>query len=309
VRGFLPARVLTMPTPLAFIGLGIMGEPMAGHLLAAGHPLVVHTRTKSKAEGLLSRGAIWAASPSDAAASADVAFVCVTDTPDVEAVVLGERGILASARSGLIVVDHSTISPSATRRFADALAAKSTRFLDAPVSGGDLGARNATLSIMVGGDEAAFIKSRPLLERMGKTITYCGPSGNGQLTKLVNQVLVSVTNLAVCEALTFALNNGLDPQKTIQAIGSGAAGSWQLSNLGPKMVAGDFAPGFTIDLQQKDLRLVMQAAGESKTPLPAASLVHQLFAAAQADGRGKEGTQALFTVLKRLSGLSTNGHE
>lgn len=290
-----------MPTPLAFIGLGIMGEPMAGHLLTAGHPLVVHTRTKSKADGLLSRGATWAASPADAAASADVVFICVTDTPDAETVVLGERGVLSAARPGLIVVDHSTISPSATRRFDKALAAQSAHFLDAPVSGGDLGARNATLSIMVGGDAPAFDAVLPLLRRLGKTITHCGPSGAGQLTKLVNQVLVSVTNLAVCEALTFALKNGLDPQKTIQAIGSGAAGSWQLSNLGPKMVAGDFAPGFTIDLQQKDLRLVMQAAGESQTPLPAASLVHQLFAAAQADGRGKDGTQALFTVLNRLA--------
>src|SRR5207248_3922745 len=170
-------------------------------------------------------------------------------------------------------------------------------FLDAPVSGGDVGARNATLSIMVGGDEQAFNTVKPLLDRMGKSVVHCGPSGTGQLTKLVNQILVSVTNLAVCEALTFAINNGLDPQKTIQAVGGGAAGSWQLQNLGPRMAAGDFAPGFMIDLQQKDLRLVLQAAGESRTPVPAASLVHQLFAAAQAAGRGKDGTQALYTVL------------
>jgi 3-hydroxyisobutyrate dehydrogenase len=290
-----------MPTRIAFIGLGIMGGPMAGHLLAAGHSLTVHTRTKSKAEGLLSHGATWADCPADAAALADVVFICVTDTPDVQAVVLGQRGILAAARPGLIVVDHSTISPSATRDVAASLAQRGAHFLDAPVSGGDSGARNATLSIMVGGDPAAFDIVLPLLGHMGKTITHCGPSGAGQLTKLVNQVLVSVTNLAVCEALTFAMNNGLDPQKTLQAIGGGAAGSWQLANLGPKMIAGDFAPGFTIDLQQKDLRLVLQAAGESKTPLPAASLVHQLFTAAQADGRGKEGTQALFTVVNQLA--------
>jgi 3-hydroxyisobutyrate dehydrogenase len=290
-----------MPTSVAFIGLGIMGGPMAGHLLAAGHPLVVHTRTKGKADQLLSRGAKWAASPQEAAASADVVFICVTDTPDVEHVVLGERGIIQSARDGLIVVDHSTISPSATRHMAEVLAAKGTRFLDAPISGGDVGARNATLSIMVGGDSAAFDAILPLLRYMGKTITHCGPSGAGQLTKLVNQVLVTVTNLAVCEALVFAIKNGLDPQKTIAAVGGGAAGSWQLQNLGPRMIAGDFAPGFTIDLQQKDLRLVMQAAGESRTPLPAASLVHQLFTAAQAAGRGKDGTQALFTVLKDLA--------
>ena len=289
---------MNKPISVAFIGLGIMGGPMAGHLLAAGHPLTVHTRTKSRAADLLAKGATWADSPA-AATAADVVFICVTDTPDVHAVLLGEQGIITAVRPGQIIVDHSTISPSATRQFADALAKKQAHFLDAPVSGGDLGARNATLSIMVGGETATFEKARPLFERLGKIITHCGPSGTGQLTKLVNQVLVSVTTLAVCEALTFALENGLDPQKTIQAVGAGAAGSWQLSNLGPRMVAGDFAPGFMIDLQQKDLRLVMQAAAESKTSLLGAGLVHQLFTAAQAAGRGRDGTQALFTVTKK----------
>ena len=274
-----------------------MGLPMAGHLLAAGHPLIVHNRTRSKADALLARGATFALSPADAAAKADIVFICVTDTPDVEAVIFGERGILHSARPGLIVVDHSTISPSATRRFAESLAAKGAMLLDAPVSGGDIGARNATLSIMVGGDQSAFNAALPFLRHMGKTITHCGPSGTGQSTKLVNQILVSVNNLAVCEALRFAIHNGLDPQKTIQAVGGGAAGSWQLANLGPKMIAGDFAPGFMVDLQQKDLRLVLQAAGESRTPLPAASLVHQLFIATQREGHGKDGTQALYNVL------------
>ena len=281
--------------------MGIMGEPMAGHLLAAGHALVLYTRTKKKAESLLKRGATWATSPAEAATAADIVFICVTDTPDVEAIVLGDHGLIHAARAGLVIVDHSTISPSATRRFAEALALKGTHFLDAPVSGGDIGARNATLSIMVGGDEAAYQHALPLLGLMGKTITHCGPSGNGQLTKLVNQVLVSVTNLAVCEALTFALKNGLDAHKTMQSVGGGAAGSWQLANLGPKMIAGDFAPGFMIDLQQKDLRLVMETAGESKTSLPGASLVHELLAAAQAEGRGREGTQALFAVMNRLT--------
>jgi 3-hydroxyisobutyrate dehydrogenase len=287
---------------LAFIGLGIMGGAMAGHLLTAGHDLTVHTRSKSKAADLLDRGAKWGDSPAAAAHGADVVFICVTDTPDVQAVILGDHGILSAARPGMIVIDHSTISPTATRQFSEALAKKSAHLLDAPISGGDIGAKNGTLSIMVGGESSAFDAALPLLQHFGKTITHCGPSGSGQLTKLVNQVLVSVTNLAVCEALAFALSNGLDPRKTIQAIGGGAAGSWQLQNLGPKMIAGDFAPGFMIDLQQKDLRLVLQAAGESKTPLPATSLVHQLFTAAQADGRGKEGTQALFTVLSELAG-------
>lgn len=290
-----------MSTRVAFVGLGIMGLPMAGHLLAAGHGLTVHTRTKAKAEGLLAKGATWADTPEGAAERADVVFVCVTDTPDVQDVLLGANGVIAAARAGMVVVDHSTISPSATREMAETLAGKGATLLDAPVSGGDVGARNATLSIMVGGDEAAFAKVEPLLRHMGKTITHCGASGAGQLTKLVNQILVSVTNMAVSEALVFARNNGLDAERTINAVAGGAAGSWQLANLGPRMVKGDFAPGFMIDLQQKDLRLVLEAAAQAKTPLPAVSMVHQWFTSAQAAGRGREGTQALFSVIEKMS--------
>jgi 3-hydroxyisobutyrate dehydrogenase len=287
---------------VAFIGTGIMGGPMAGHLLAAGHPLTVHNRTKSKADALLARGAKWAATPADAARDAEAVFVCVTDTPDVQRVALGQDGILESARPGTIVVDHSTISPSATRTIAAKLKERNIAFLDAPVSGGDVGARNATLAIMVGGEPAALERVRPLLEKMGKSIVHCGPAGAGQLTKLVNQVLVSVTNLAVCEALVFARKSGLDLAKTIAAVGAGAAGSWQLNNLGPRMAAGDFAPGFTIDLMQKDMRLVLAAAAEAGVALPAGGLVHQLFTSAQGNGDGKAGTQALFKVIERLAG-------
>jgi 3-hydroxyisobutyrate dehydrogenase len=289
---------------LAFIGTGIMGAPMAGHLLAAGYPLTVHSRTKARAEDLLRRGAAWADSPAAAARDADVAFVNVPDTPDVEAVVAGNNGITSVARSGLIVIDHSTISPSATRRMSQALAARGATLLDAPVSGGDVGAKNATLSIMVGGDESAFVRARPLLERLGKTVTYCGPAGSGQLTKLVNQVLVSVTNLAVCEALVLARKGGLDPQKTVAALAGGAAGSWQLSNLGPRMLAGDFKPGFMIDLQVKDLRLVLEAAHELGLEPAAVNLVKRLFEAAQAQGRGREGTQALFAMVEQAESLN-----
>lgn len=278
-----------------------MGAPMAGHLLAAGHPVIVHTRTQAKAEPLLARGATWADTPQAAASAADVVFLCVTDTPDVQAIVLGNNGILSAARPGLIVVDHSTISPSATQHMAAELAKHGVSFLDAPVSGGDVGARNATLSIMVGGDEHAFQQVLPLLRHLGKTIAHCGGSGSGQLTKLVNQILVSVTNLAVCEALTFAGKNGLDLTKTVSVLSGGAAASWQLSNLGPKMIAKDFAPGFMVDLMQKDLRLLMQAAQEAQVCLPASGLVHHLFNAAQAAGHGRSGTQALFTVLQRLT--------
>lgn len=282
---------------IAFIGTGIMGGPMAGHLLSAGNSLVIHTRTKSKAEPLLARGARWAESPANAAREADFVFICVSDTPDVQAVVSGPNGILATARPGMIVVDHSTISPAATRKMAELLAAKGAAMLDAPVSGGDTGAKNATLSIMVGGDQAAFDRVRPLLAHMGKTITWCGPSGAGQLTKLVNQILVSVTNLAVCEALTFARANGLNEQTTLAAVGGGAAGSWQLTNLGPKMIAGDFRPGFMIKLQSKDLRLALAAAKEVGLDLSALQLVRRLFDKAMAEGRGDQGTQALFAVV------------
>ena len=292
-----------MPSRIAFIGLGVMGQPMAGHLLAAGHELLVYSRTKSKSRGLLNRGAKWAASPAEAASHADVIFICVTDTPDVQAVVQDDKGIADSIKRGAIVVDHSTISPSATRKIAKDLATRGVKFLDAPISGGDVGAKNATLSIMVGGDKDAFEKVLPLLRVMGKSITHCGPSGTGQLTKLVNQICVSVTNMAVCEALVFAKRNGLDMEKTIEAVAGGAAGSWQLSNLGPKMIKHDLAPGFSIDLQQKDLKIVLQTAEESNASLPAASLVHQLFTAAQAAGHGKEGTQALYTVLEKLASL------
>ncbi len=274
-----------------------MGGPMAGHLLAAGHSVTVNTRTKERAQELLKKGAKWADSPAKAAAGADVVFVCVPDTPDVESVVLGTEGILSGARSGTIVVDHSTISPAATRKMSAALAGRGVAMLDAPVSGGDVGAKNATLSIMVGGDERAFEKVKPLLSHMGKTITWCGPSGAGQLTKLVNQILVSVTNLAVSEALNFARANKLDENKTLAAVSGGAAGSWQLTNLGPRMVAGDFAPGFMIKLQNKDLRLALEATKEAGLDLSGLNLVHELFDQAMKNGRGNDGTQALFAVV------------
>jgi 3-hydroxyisobutyrate dehydrogenase len=292
-----------MQLRLGFIGLGIMGAPMATRLLDAKYPLLVHTRTKSKASRLLNHGARFASSPAEVAANSDVVMVCVTDTPDVVEVVRGEKGLLVSARPGLIIVDHSTISPSTTQELAKELAGNGTALLDAPVSGGDVGARDGTLSIMVGGDVHAFERVEPILKCLGSTITHCGPSGSGQVTKLVNQILVSVTNMAVCEALTFASKHGLKLDTIVGALAAGAGGSWQLANLGPRMIAGDFRPGFTINLQQKDLRLVLQSAEQTKTSLPAASLVHQLFTAAQAAGHGKDGTQALFTVVEKLASL------
>jgi 3-hydroxyisobutyrate dehydrogenase len=282
---------------LAFIGLGIMGLPMAGHLLSAGHALRVHTRTRSRAEELLARGARWADSPADAARDAEAVFICVTDTPDVERVIEGTNGVLSAARQGLIVVDHSTISPKATRRLAAQFAVSGGHLLDAPISGGDVGARNATLSIMLGGDRSAFEQVEPLLRLMGKTITYCGESGAGQLTKLVNQILVGVTLAGVAEALAFAQKNNLDLARTIEAVGGGAGSSWQLLNLGPKMIANDFRPGFMIDLMLKDLRLLAEAAEESEANTPATTLVRQLLVEARDQDHGREGTQAVFRVL------------
>jgi 3-hydroxyisobutyrate dehydrogenase len=288
-------------SPVAFIGLGIMGEPMAGHLLAAGCRLFVHTRTRSKVQALLSRGATWCDTPAQAASQATYTFLCLPDTPDVEQVVRGASGVLAGAPAKSVIIDHSTISPAATRAMSAEASRRGVTFLDAPISGGDVGAKNATLAIMVGGDAAAFERVLPLLRHMGKTITHCGPSGAGQLTKLVNQILVTVTNLATCEALTFAKRNGLDLEKTIAAIQGGAAGSWQFANLGPRMVKNDFAPGFMIDLVIKDLRLIAEALRDPKLDLPATSLVHHLFTEAQKTGHGREGTQALFKIVEKLA--------
>jgi 3-hydroxyisobutyrate dehydrogenase len=284
----------------AFIGLGIMGHSMAGHLLAAGYPLAVYTRTKARADELLARGATWADTPASAARDAQFIFICVPDTPDVQKALLGEHGVLESLHPGQIVIDHSTISPSATRELAAEVARHGGQLLDAPVSGGDTGARNATLSIMVGGEAAAFNETLPLFQKMGKTITHCGPSGTGQLTKLVNQILVSVTSLAVSEALVFAKACGLDDQKTLDAVSGGAAASWQLSNLGRRMLKGDFAPGFMIKLQQKDLRLTLAAAEEQKLHLRATGLVHELLDRGIKEGRGEQGTQALFEICREM---------
>lgn len=298
----MPARTLLGMTPqprLAYIGLGIMGGAMAARLLAAGHSLTVHTRTKSRAQSLLDAGASWADSGAAAARDADVVFVNVPDTPDVEKVLTGAGGVIEAAREGLVVVDHSTISPRATRAMALVLSARGVTLLDAPVSGGDVGARDGTLSIMVGGDATALDAIRPVLAAVGKTVTHCGPSGAGQLTKLTNQILVTINNLAACEALTFATKNGLDPDTIVPALAGGAAGSWQWQNLAPRMARRDFAPGFMIDLQVKDLRLVLEEMEGSAPPYEATRLVAKLFDGLQKQGLGLEGTQALFKAVER----------
>ena len=287
---------------VGFIGLGIMGRPMAGHILKGGHPLTVYNRTRDRTRALAECGARVAGSPAELAADCEFIIVMVSDSPDVEQVVAGPRGVLEGIRPGSIVIDMSTISPEVERRLEDLLKPRGAALVDAPVSGGDVGARNATLAIMAGGEPAAVERARPILSLLGRTVTHCGPVGSGQIAKLCNQILVSVTLLGVCEALLFARRNGLDPLLMIEAVKDGAAGSWQLANLAPKILARDFAPGFMVDLVQKDLRLVMEAAAAAPTPLPAASLVHQLFRSAQARGDGREGTQSLAKVLERLAG-------
>ncbi len=288
---------------VGFIGLGIMGLPMAGHILKAGYPLTVYNRTRSKTRSLEAEGAAVAPSPREVAANSRMIITMVSDSPDVQEVVAGPEGVLDGIRPGSVVMDMSTISPQVEKDLDRKLQEKGSALVDAPVSGGDVGAQNATLAIMAGGDREAFDRAVPIFETMGKTITYCGPVGSGQLTKLCNQILVAVTLMGVSEALIFAGKNGLDQRVMVEAVKGGAAGSWQLSNLAPRVVNRDFAPGFMVDLIQKDLRLVMESAAGAQAALPATSLVNQLFRTSQARGEGLEGTQALVKVLEQLAGL------
>jgi 3-hydroxyisobutyrate dehydrogenase len=295
--------------PVGFVGLGIMGGGMARNLIARGHEVVAWNRSPGRLEAVVQAGAAAAISPADVARRTDTVMICVSDTPDVEQVVLGTGGIVEGLRAGGLVIDHSTISPVATRSLAAAVAARGGRWLDAPVSGGSEGAARGTLSIMVGGDPADLERARPLLGAYGSTITYLGPVGSGQMAKLVNQALVVVTQLAVSEGLLLAEAGGLDLGATLEAVGGGAAGSWMLANRGPQMVARDWRPGFTIDLQQKDLRLVLEAADELGVPLPGTSLVFQLYRALQHRGLGAEGNHALVKALEELCGVEVGGRK
>jgi 3-hydroxyisobutyrate dehydrogenase len=293
-----------MDARVGLVGLGIMGGGMAHNILRAGFPLTVYNRTRVRAELFAAEGAAVADSPADVAAGSDIVVVCVSDTPDVEQVVLGEGGVLEGARPGTLVVDTSTIAPAATRSMAATLAERDVRLVDAPVSGGSEGAKHGTLSIMVGGEAADVERARPVLEAVGRTITHVGPVGAGQTCKLVNQVLVVVNMLAVSEALLLASAGGLDPGTAIEAVQGGAAGSWMLANRGPQVVARDWRPGFTIDLQQKDLRLVLEAADELGVPVLATAAVHQLYRTLQARGLGGEGNHALVKALEELAGTT-----
>lgn len=287
---------------IGFIGLGIMGRPMVKNLLSAGFDVTVWNRSRPGIDQCVAAGAAEAAHPRAVAQACDVLITIVTDSPDVEQVVLGENGALAGFRAGSVLIEMSTISPDVTRTVAARLAEKDVAMLDAPVSGGDAGAIAGTLSIMVGGDAAVLERCRPVLDAMGKTITHVGPTGAGQTVKLCNQVAIAGALLGVCEALTLAQKSGVDPAKMLDAISAGAAASWQLSNLGPRIIDRDFAPGFMIKLLQKDLRLALAAAGSVQQPLPNTALVNQLYHHLESVGAADDGTQALVRALEALGG-------
>ncbi|MHC5111596.1 MAG: NAD(P)-dependent oxidoreductase [Planctomycetota bacterium] len=292
---------MTLPIT-AVIGTGIMGEPMARNLINAGYTVRVYNRTASKTEALVALGASRFESPGAAAAEASVVISCVSDSPDVLDVYLGDAGIVSALAPGTQCIDMSTIAPDVARRVAQAVAGRGGSFLDAPVSGGRNGAESGQLSIMVGGEAGDVERATPIFDVLGKQSVHGGPVGHGQLMKLCNQILCGLNLLAVSEAVVFARRMGLDVSTMLRAVSGGAAGSWAVDNLGPRMENRDFAPMFMVDLQQKDLRIVLDAAARAPLPLPGTALVSQLLASNQAQGEGCDGTQALVKVVERLAG-------
>jgi len=290
---------------VGFVGTGIMGAPMARNALKAGFAVTVTNRTLGRAEPLANDGATVVRTPREVAERSDIVVTMVPNTPDVEAAVFGPDGVAAGAHEGLLLIDMSTISPAATREFAERAAKNRPPFptLDAPVSGGEIGAIEARLSIMIGGAPDDVKRAMPLFEALGKTIVHIGDHGAGQACKLANQIAVAINNLGVSEALVFAASQGIDLERTRQVIAGGAGSSWAMQNYAPKMLAGDFRPGFMVDLQQKDLRLVLDNAFVDHISLPGAALVHELYNALQKDGGGREGNLALIKVIEKLSGI------
>ncbi len=278
---------------IAFIGTGIMGAPMAMHLLKAGYAMSVYNRTKAKAMSLVAAGAKWVDSPAEAARDADFVITMVSDTPDVEKVIFASNGVIHSIKQGAVFIDMSTICADATRAFAKKVRAVGADYLDAPVSGGDIGAQNASLAIMVGGKEETFKKALPIFKVMGKTIQLMGDVGAGQVTKSCNQILAVNALAGVCEAISLAEKQGLDASKMIEAVSNGAASSFQLTGVGPKVVERDFAPGFMVGLMLKDLNIVKQLAKESDLSLSSTNLLVEQFEKLNQAGEGEQGTQAL----------------
>jgi 3-hydroxyisobutyrate dehydrogenase len=288
-------------TRLGWIGTGVMGSSMCGHLLDAGYGMTVHSRSRERAEPLLARGADWGASPAAVAAEADVVFTMVGFPADVRQVVLGPDGVLSAARQGSVLVDLTTSEPSLAREIDEAARARGVESVDAPVSGGDVGARTASLSIMVGGEAATVDRVRPLFELLGKTIVLQGPPGAGQHTKMVNQILIATGMVGVCEALLYAYRAGLDLERVLMSVSGGAAGSWSLSNYAPRILSGDLEPGFFVEHFIKDMEIALGEARRLDLALPGLALAHELYLALRAQGGGRKGTQALILALARLS--------
>ena len=278
---------------IGFIGLGVMGTSMAAHLMAAGHSLTVFNRTREKAEGLIKRGAQWADTPGAVAAASDILISMVGYPHDVEKIYFGEGGILSAMKAGGYVVDMTTSSPKLARRLYEAAKEREIASLDAPVSGGDIGARNASLVVMVGGDRGVFDAVKPIFELLGRTIRYFGPAGSGQYAKMANQIAIASNMMGVCEAVAYAKRAGLDPAEVVETISGGAAGSWSLSNLAPRMLRGDYAPGFFIKHFIKDMGIALASAEEMHLDLPGLKLAKRLYDELSARGMEDSGTQAL----------------
>jgi 3-hydroxyisobutyrate dehydrogenase len=288
---------------LGWIGTGVMGRWMCQHLVAAGYPVVVNNRTPAKAQPLIDSGATWAENPSAVAQTADVVFTMIGFPEDVEAVYFGDKGLLGASRMGTILVDMTTTRPSLAKRIGDAAREHGAVAIDAPVSGGDVGAKNAQLSIMVGGDRQTAERLTPLFDIMGKTVVYQGPSGAGQHTKMCNQIVIAGTMIGVCESLLYGYRAGLDLQVMLSSISGGAAACWSLDNLAPRILNRNFDPGFYVDHFLKDMGIALDEARRMGVSLPGLALVNQLYLSAKANGHGRSGTQALMLALEQMSGI------
>lgn len=296
-------KVAPGETKIGWIGTGVMGLSMCGHLIDKGFSATVYSRTKSKAQPLLDKGAAWADSPKAVAEASDVIFAIVGFPADVREVMLGADGALAGSKDGNILVDMTTSEPSLAIEIAEAAKAKGVYSVDAPVSGGDVGAKEARLSIMIGGEQEAVDALQPCWDAMGKTIVYQGGPGAGQHTKMVNQILIATNMIGVCEALLYGYKAGLDLETVMQSVSSGAAGSWSLSNLGPRIINGNFDPGFFVEHFIKDMGIALEESKKLGLSMPGLALGHQLYVALKAQGHGRDGTHALALALASLSGV------
>jgi 3-hydroxyisobutyrate dehydrogenase len=299
----MPLQVSPEKTRIGWIGTGVMGRSMCGHLIAAGYKATIYSRTKEKSADLIERGAKWAASPRDVAAESDVVISIVGFPSDVRQVLLGDNGALAGCKAGSVIVDMTTSEPSLAVEIAEAAKKKGVVSIDAPVSGGDVGARNATLSIMIGGDAETIAALEPIWKTMGQKFIRQGGPGAGQHTKMVNQVLIATGMIGVCEALLYGYKAGLDLEKVLESVASGAAGSWSLSNYGPRMIAGNFDPGFFVEHFIKDMGIALAEARRMRLALPGLALAEQLYEAVAAQGYAKKGTHSLMLALAHISGF------